>query len=63
MGRMDQERWALATTVWDPRTGGRNRGRPRHRWLLEMKTVVGMNWTVLARDRVRWKEIIKDLSY
>jgi hypothetical protein len=28
---MDQERWAYATTVWDPRIGRRNRGRPRLR--------------------------------
>ena len=63
VARREQERWALATTVWVPRTSRRNRGWPRHRWSQEMKTVVGTNWMVLARDRVIWKETIKDLSY
>jgi hypothetical protein len=26
VARMDHERWAYATTVWDPRIGRRNRG-------------------------------------
>ena len=60
MARMDRDRWALATTVWDPRT---NRGWRRHKWLQDMKTVEGMNLMVLARDRVRCKQTIKDLSY
>jgi hypothetical protein len=27
---MDQERWAYATTVWDPRIGRRNRTEEDH---------------------------------
>ena len=61
--RMDQKRLAVATTVWDPRTGRRNRGWPRYRWLQDIETVVETNWMVLARDRMKWKETLKDLSY
>mgnify|MGYP007063903827 CR=1 FL=1 len=59
IARMEQDRWAYAVTIWDPRTGSRNRGRPRHRWSQELKAVVGSNWMKTARDRARWKEIIK----
>jgi hypothetical protein len=31
VARMDEERWAYATIVWDPRIGRRNKGRPRRR--------------------------------
>ena len=39
--RMDQERWAYATTVWDPRIGRRTRGRPRRRWDQDFKEALG----------------------
>ncbi|KAJ4446337.1 hypothetical protein ANN_13032 [Periplaneta americana] len=36
---MKQDRWAYATTSWDPRMGSRSKGRPRHRWSQELKVV------------------------
>ena len=53
VARMDQENWALATTVWDPRTGRRNRGWPRHRWSQEMKIVRSG-----AKRKSSWKKLI-----
>jgi hypothetical protein len=35
----------------DPRTGRRNRGRPRRRWDQEFREVVGNQWSRIARDR------------
>jgi hypothetical protein len=51
VARLDQERWAYATTVWDPRIGRRNRGRTRRRWDQEIREVVGNQWSRIARDR------------
>jgi hypothetical protein len=53
--KMDQERWEYATTVWDPRIGRRNRGRPRRRWDHEFREVVGNQWSRIARDILRYK--------
>jgi hypothetical protein len=53
---MDQERWAYATTVWDPRIGRRNRGRPRCRWDEKFREVAGNQWSRVARDRGKWKD-------
>jgi hypothetical protein len=62
VARMDQERWAHATTVWDPRTGRRNRGRPRRRWDQEFRVVVGNQWSRIARDRGKWKDAFLDIN-
>jgi hypothetical protein len=59
---MDQERWAYATTVWDPRIGRRNRGRPRRRWKHEYREVVGNQWSRIARDRGKWTDAFLDIN-
>jgi hypothetical protein len=59
---MDQERWAYATTVWDPRIGRRNRGRPRRRWNEEFREVVGNQRSRTARDRGKWKDTFLDIN-
>jgi hypothetical protein len=59
---MDQERWAYATTVWDPRIGRRNRGRPRRIWDQEFREVVGNQWATIARDRGKWKDAFLDIN-
>ena len=51
IARMRHGRWTYTATVWDPRTGSRSRGRPRQRWSQEFKSVVGAQWTRIARDR------------
>jgi hypothetical protein len=49
--RMDQERWAYAMTVWDPRIGRRNRGSPRRREDKEFREIVGNQWSRVAGDK------------
>jgi hypothetical protein len=62
VARMTQERWAHATTIRDPRQGKRRRSRPRHRWSQEFKKEVRVQWTRLARDKAKWKQIISELN-
>jgi hypothetical protein len=59
---MDQERWAYATTVWDPRIGRRNRGRSRRRWDQEFREVVGTQCSRIARDRRKLKDTFLDIN-
>ena len=64
VARMSQNRWAYATTMWDPRKGKRRRGRPRQRWhqeFSEVSEMMGEHWTRVARDRAEWKEVIRKL--
>jgi hypothetical protein len=61
VARMTQVRWARATTIWDPKQG-KWRGHPRHRWSQELKNKVGAQWTRLARDRAKWKQIMLELN-
>jgi hypothetical protein len=53
---MDQERWAYATTVSDPRIGRRNIGRPRRRWDQEFREAVGSQLSRIGKDRGKWKD-------
>ncbi|KAJ4444449.1 hypothetical protein ANN_06241 [Periplaneta americana] len=62
VARLPADRWAYATTVWDPRRGRRGRGRPRRRWAQDFVDVIGPQWTRIARDREKWKDIILDLE-
>jgi hypothetical protein len=55
---MDQERWAYATIVWDPRIGR----RPRRRWDQEFREVVENQWSRIARDRGKWKDAFLDMN-
>ena len=43
--RMDAGKWAYITMTWDPRTGKRKKGPPRHRWAQLFKAAVGPEWT------------------
>jgi hypothetical protein len=62
VARMNQERCAYATTVWDPIIGIRNRGRPRRRWDQEFRAVVGKQCSRIARDRGKWKDAFLDIN-
>ncbi|PSN38170.1 hypothetical protein C0J52_14550 [Blattella germanica] len=59
VARLQPERWAHAATIWDPYTGKRGRGRPRRRWADMFIAGAGKQWTRLARDRKKWKELEK----
>ena len=48
---MDAGKWAYITMTWDPTTGKRKKGHPRHRWAQLFKAAVGPEWTRTARNR------------
>jgi hypothetical protein len=62
VARVIQERWAHATTIWDPNkekevedvhdTDGHKNSRTQ--W--------GAQWTRLTRNRAKWKQIISELN-
>lgn len=62
VARLPADRWAYATTIWDPRRGKRGRGRPRRRWAQDFIEVIGPQWSRLARDRREWRITILDLE-
>ena len=55
--RMEQQRWAQAATVWDPRGGWRRRGRQETRWSDCFKKSVGAVWSRVAKNREEWKNL------
>ncbi|KAJ4451705.1 hypothetical protein ANN_03175 [Periplaneta americana] len=59
--RKQPTRWAHTATLWDPRIGWRNRGRPRTRWDDEFKLQLGGLWTRIGRQRTRWKDAVNQL--
>jgi hypothetical protein len=48
VARMDQCRWAHATSVWDVRIGKRRTGRQKTRWADMLKRVAGGLWSRTA---------------
>lgn len=61
--RLQQDRWAYVTTMWDPRIGKRSRGRPRRRWSDDFTRTLGAKWSRTARDRIKWRDTMKDLTH
>ncbi|KAJ4432629.1 hypothetical protein ANN_21252 [Periplaneta americana] len=59
--RMQPTRWAHTATLWDPRIGWRNHGRPRTRWGDEFKLQLGGLWARIGRQRTRWKDAVNQL--
>jgi hypothetical protein len=59
--RLHESRWAYAATMWDPRTGKRNVGRPRTRWSALFNEIAGRQWTRVARNRTEWRRLEKSL--
>jgi hypothetical protein len=61
VSRLHESRWAYASTMWDPKTGKRNVGRPRTRWSALFNEIVGRQWTRVARNRAEWRRLEKSL--
>ena len=62
MARLQQDRWAHPTTVWDIRNGKRKRGCSKCRWADDFQTAVGAGWTRTAKDRVQRKTLRRTLA-
>jgi hypothetical protein len=60
---MDAGKWVYITTTWDPITGKRKKGRPKHRWVQLFKAAVGPEWTRITRNRELWREKWLNVKY
>ncbi|KAI5716805.1 hypothetical protein M8J76_012671 [Diaphorina citri] len=58
--RMQGERWARTLTEWTPKYSKRSRGRKTRRWRDVFNKIVGNSWPATARERVKWREVIKN---
>lgn len=56
MRRIDN-RWTTRTTEWVPRDGIRSKGRPKTRWIDEIRKFGGKEWTRAAQDRDGWRSL------
>ena len=58
--RMEGKRIPKRLLEWKP-TGRRNRGRPRKKWIVDIKEdiqVVGIRgWRKMCKERAKWKKI------
>ena len=55
--RMTDGRWTQKVTSWSGPSGRRVRGRPRERWIDDIKRIAGQNWVEKAKERDVWKEL------
>lgn len=57
VSRKTNNRWEKILLDWTPYDYKRARGRPRRRWIDEIKSYAGIAWQRDARDRIRWERI------
>lgn len=55
--RQEPDRWTQKVILWRPRGTKRSAGRPKKRWIDDVRTVAGGQWMRLARDRIAWKNL------
>ncbi|KAG1664823.1 Aquaporin-10 [Nymphon striatum] len=49
--RRTDDRWTTKSTIWITDRGGRNRGKPKGRWVDDMLTLTGIVWKELPIER------------
>ncbi|KAJ0176142.1 hypothetical protein K1T71_008316 [Dendrolimus kikuchii] len=57
IARYTDKRWTLETIIWKGPRGKRKRGRPRKRWIEDIKGIAGSEWRKKAMDREVWKKL------
>lgn len=62
ISRSNEKKWSKQLTEWIPLDRKRNRGRQKKRWSDEIKIKFGPLWSRHARDREKWKHMIKNIS-
>ena len=62
VARLQSSRWAQISTMWDPRIGRRQRGRPASRWTDSFRKIAGVHWSRAARNRSNWKTLQRELQ-
>ncbi|GFR75949.1 galactosylgalactosylxylosylprotein 3-beta-glucuronosyltransferase [Elysia marginata] len=53
--RLQDNRWTLRVTEWQPRNGKRSRRRQARRWRDGIVRTMGNTWTREAKDREEWR--------
>ncbi|GFO16189.1 endonuclease-reverse transcriptase [Plakobranchus ocellatus] len=54
IARERDNRWTKRCTEWQPRSGGRDRGRPEARWMDDIRKAASLQWQRKAQDRRKW---------
>ena len=57
VARQTDQRWTKELLEWYPRDHTRARGRPKGRWMDEIRRMCGTNWMNVAQDREKWKTL------
>ncbi|GFR63481.1 dystrophin [Elysia marginata] len=55
VARLQDNRWTLRVTEWQPRNGKRSRGRQARRWRGDIVRTMGNTWTREAKDKEEWR--------
>ena len=55
VARYPGTRWTKKIIEWQPRQGRRGVGRPRARWMDDIRRLAGSTWSRDAQDREEWK--------
>ncbi|GFS18025.1 transposase [Elysia marginata] len=55
VARLQDNRWTLRVTEWQPRNGKRSRGRQARRWRDDIVRTMGNTWTREAKDKEEWR--------
>ncbi|GFR63148.1 endonuclease-reverse transcriptase [Elysia marginata] len=55
VARLQDNRWTLRVTEWQPRNGKRSRGRQARRWRDDIVRTMGNAWTREAKEREEWR--------
>ena len=58
MIRDNESKWNRILTMWNPYEGKRSRGRPKTRWVDEIKRDMGNVWMRMVKDRQKWKDLV-----
>lgn len=56
VARQEEERWTKQVVLWRPRLHKRGVGRPKRRWVDDIREKAGKRWYQLAQDRSEWRK-------
>ncbi|GFR69251.1 endonuclease-reverse transcriptase [Elysia marginata] len=55
VARLQDSRWTLRVTEWQPRNGKKSKGRQARRWRDDIVRTMGNTWTREAKDKEKWR--------
>ena len=60
VARLQSIRWAQISTMWDPCTGRKQRGRSARRWMDSFGKITGVHWSRAERNRSNWRTLQRE---